>query len=226
VSPFGRAVLAPDLAALEQAAQRAGWATGAGDIEAVRSAALLLGWRAVPSRHGEPALDVLRPTTSEDAKPRSLSAQYGLGEQPLHTDGAHNQYSPPDIVVLAADQPSKTPTRLWRSGKAFLPGALPEFASHGVFLVDGGKHSFFATARERGRIRFDPGCMTPCDLRARQTVDFISQGHDQVVEHHWSSAGQVLVIDNRQTLHGRAALVEGDENRELHRMAFQLPEAK
>ena len=39
--------------------------------------------------------------------------------------------------------------------------------------------------------------------------------------HEWSAAGQVLVVDNRRTLHARSAVAEGDLERELTRIAFR-----
>jgi hypothetical protein len=215
---------APDLAELLVAAKPVGWATASGSIAAVRSEAHRLGWREVSSRTGDPPVDVLRPTTQADANPHSLSAIYGLGQQPLHTDGAHVEDEPPDVVVLAATEPNRTPTRLWcgRTGW-FYANSLPEFANHGVFLVSSGTETFFATARANGRIRYDPGCMTPCDLRARQVVEFVHAANAQAVEHHWTEPGQLLLIDNRQTLHARAAVAEGDAERTIARVAFRLP---
>jgi hypothetical protein len=101
-----------DFAALVSSAQRDGWASGKGDISLVRKQAASLGWAEVAVRRSDPPVAVLRPTDKAAAHPRSPSAQYGLGQQPLHTDGAHLA-DPPDVVVLASAHPSPTPTLLW-----------------------------------------------------------------------------------------------------------------
>jgi hypothetical protein len=55
----------------------------------VRKQAAALGWAEVATRRADPPLSVLRPAEPGAAHPRSLSAQYGLGQQPLHIAGAH-----------------------------------------------------------------------------------------------------------------------------------------
>jgi len=48
--------------------------------------------------------------------------------------------------------------------------------------------------------------MTPCDQRARQLSDYFVHLSDDAEEHQWTAANQVLVVDNRRTIHGRAAV--------------------
>jgi alpha-ketoglutarate-dependent taurine dioxygenase len=43
----------------------------------------------------------------------------------------------------------------------------------------------------------------------------------EVATFEWTSAGQVLVVDNRRALHSRAAVADGDMDRELIRVAFR-----
>ena len=62
------------------------------------------GWAEVRPSPGDAPVSVLRPAEASAAHPRSLSAPYGLGQQPLHTDGAHLP-DPPDIVVLISSHP-------------------------------------------------------------------------------------------------------------------------
>ena len=102
-----------DFGALVSAAQLNGWASGTGDIDSIREHAASLGWVEVPTRGGDAPVSVLRPTEASAAHPRSLSAEYGLGQQPLHTDGAH-MVDPPDIVVLISSRRSSTATHVWR----------------------------------------------------------------------------------------------------------------
>ena len=215
-----------DLEALRSGDARAkGWATGSGDVESIRKQAASLGWIDVAPRRGDTTVSMLRPVTESAAHPNSLSGVYGLGQQPLHTDGAHLPV-PPDVLVFICDRPSATSTRLWRPPRvpAGRPPGLtaPSSAlSHGMFLVRNGRDSFYAPVLSGSGYRYDPGCMTPCDARARKVQEHFEQQLSRASAHEWSAAGQVLVVDNRRTLHARSAVAEGDLDRELTRIAFR-----
>lgn len=219
-----------DLSALVSAAQRDGWASGSGGIDLVRGQAASLGWAEVTTRRGDPPVSVLRPAELDFAHPRSLSAQYGLGQQPLHTDGAHLP-DPADIVVLVSARASPTPTFVWTAAAHIGKGAGPIWSrlaafGHGMFLVHSGRDSFYAPVLSGGRFRYDPGCMTACDVRARQVDEYLASQLAEAAAFEWASSGQVLVIDNRRALHARAAIAEGDAGRELTRVAFRMRAAQ
>lgn len=200
---------------------RGGWTATDGDLRELRSAAQRLGWSELPNRRGDPSVTELRPRTEQQAKPNSLSTKYGTGAQPLHTDGAHLP-RPPDIVALVAKTPSRTPTRLWRT--LSITRAVPWEALHnGIFLVSSGRDSFFTPAAGDLGFRYDPGCMTPCDQRARATAEYFTEALEDADEHVWDMPGQILLIDNRRALHARAAVdSDTDAGRTLHRVAFAL----
>jgi Taurine catabolism dioxygenase TauD, TfdA family len=210
-----------DLKALAAAVLEDGWASGQGDVDSVRRQAASLGWAEVAPRRGDPAVSLLRPAGAGAAHPRSLSAVYGLGQQPLHTDGAHLS-APPDFIVLISQEPSATPTRLWQGGKSHSgrTGMPLDAMQHGMFLVRNGRDSFYAPALSGSRYRYDPGCMTACDARAREAAQYLDQQHAEATSHEWAG-GEVLVVDNRHALHARAAVAEGDLGRELARVAFR-----
>lgn len=205
---------------LEASARQHGWSTATGSMAEIRTAARFLGWEEVPTRMGEPAVASLRPIAQREAQPRSLSATYGTGAQPLHTDGAHLA-RPPDLVILCSDEPNQTPTLLWTilSDQNHRPGRW-SYLADGVFLVNNGRDSFFTTAELAAGFRYDPGCMYACDARARQVAEFFEGAVSDADHHAWVKAHQVLVIDNRKTLHARAALSDQDRSRLLHRIAF------
>jgi len=213
-------------------ANRNGWATETGDLETIRSDGRRAGWVEVPSRRKDPSVSVLQAKTQTAAAPASLSATYGLDAQPLHTDGAHLQI-PPDVIVLISQEASSTPTRLWRrrapdptaqwlsvKGERAFPTTA---AMYGMFLVSNGRDSFFSAAMpSRGKFRFDPGCMSPCDSRAHELVSYLEEEGLRTAETHaWTTGSQVLVINNRTALHARAAIAPGDEHRTLNRIAFR-----
>jgi alpha-ketoglutarate-dependent taurine dioxygenase len=97
-----------------------------------------------------------------------------------------------------------------------------------MFLVRNGRDSFYAPALSQQdlRYRYDPGCMTPCDARAREVARYFDEQLGNATAHEWAEAGQLLVIYNRDTLHARSAVAEGDQARELTRIAFHTKAAR
>lgn len=211
------------LDSLVDTAKRDGWATGRAPMMLIQTTAARLGWTEVPGRRGSPPVTTLRPTNQEDANPRSLSAHYGRGAQPLHTDGAHLA-KPPDVVILTCTGTSDTPTRLWKTNIkdsfSFWP---PDYVAHGVFLISNGRDSFFSTAFTSSGYRYDPGCMVPCDARARKAALFFEEEFENSSEHSWDEPGKILVIANRRALHARASATD-DALREIHRISYYLPQ--
>jgi hypothetical protein len=77
-----------------------------------------------------------------------------------------------------------------------------------------GRDSFFTSAFSNGRYRYDPGCMAARDARARQVKDYFISQLAVAATCEWTASGQVLVVDNRQALHTRASVAEGDMDQE------------
>lgn len=180
-----------------------------------------LGLVPAENRRGHSPVSALRPTRQGDAHPASLSAQVGLGEQPLHTDGAHLR-KVPDLVVMWSSTTSATPTRVWDARRA---GRGKD--DSGIFMIRSGGETWLSPARDSGGLRFDPGCMAPCDAFARETAQILqAPPPDQVHEIAWTKPGMVLVLRNRWVLHGRAAVVPGDEARTLGRVAYYTGSAR
>lgn len=210
-----------DLKAMVAEAHKTGWAVGSGAIEMLQWQVATIEAAEVPIRKGDPPVSLLRPVSEKDAHPNSLSAQYGTGAQPLHTDGAHLP-DPPDILILACETPSSVSTKLWRNATLFAQ-PVPSFLRHGVFAVLAGRNSFYATAHENRRFRYDPGCMVPCDKRAREAVEYFETALSDAVEHHWAEPNTILVIDNRKVLHARSSAAE-EPGRQIKRLALRLAE--
>ena len=210
-----------ELETLYEETQRTGWAAGTMSIAVLRDQMKKLHWNGAPIRRGENAFASLRPTATEDAPAASLSAIYGLGNQPLHTDGAHLKY-PPDIIILTSEFPNVTPTRLWslsadkRGSDMGFP--FQAFIS-GLFLVTGQGDNFLSLCLVEDNLRFDPGCMKACDKRALRVVSFLSEAISESIEHEWTTREGILMLDNRKTLHSRAAVQHGDLQREIIRVA-------
>lgn len=205
---------ATEFTKLVETAIKDGWAVGQTTLQALRVGAKLDGWSEVTQREGDPAVTDLRPVSAVAARAKSLSAKYGTGAQPLHTDGAHLEF-PPDVVILAAVSPSLTPTLLWKGRSWEAP------VKDGIFVVRSGGAAFLTTAWADGRFRFDPGCMEPADARARAVVEHFEEVRQRATRHEWTESGQVLVIDNTRSLHARAEVAPGDGGRVVQRVALR-----
>lgn len=198
---------------------RGGWATSSGTPEELKTSASRVGWEIVPNRPGEPVEQVLLPKQQSDAPPRSLSKIYGMGAQPLHTDGAHLT-RPPDFVALWSAEPNLTSTFVWSVRHASVK--IPYFdLKSGLFLVNSGPRQFLAHAYEGDTFRYDPGCMTPSDARAKIGAEYFRTAIADAHQHQWTQQNMLLIIDNRRALHARGAIEDGDRHsRQLVRLAF------
>lgn len=208
------------MAAVRSDLESQGWSRQKGTLEDLRRAAsedgLLSAARGTSSNER-----VLVPYEAAKAPRRSLSAVYGLGEQPLHSDGAHLRV-PPDVVVLHSAVPTPTSTVVWTPA---LHGddALPASARDGIFTVRGNGESFLAVARDRRGLRFDPVVMSPGDAFARETVAYLDAVRTRSEVHLWDEPDLLLFIDNRRALHARDEVLDA-ETRSISRIVYHWGE--
>jgi len=197
-----RAIIS-ELASAFEMARKDGWSTCVASLRDVIDQQGKLGVIVMPNGPKRDAISILKPTPSELARPASLSRLHGTSRFPLHTDGAHWP-EPPDFVLLEllAGKDSAA-TTLLPLAKLAHPSPVAEGLDHGVFLVGRGNSAFLATARTRKGLRYDSGCMTSLDGRARTVRDYVARIESHATEHRWAEPGQILVIDNRATIHGR-----------------------
>lgn len=179
----------------------------------------------VPTRRGNDAFDVLSPIDPATSRESSLSAQFGSGEFPFHTDTAH-WVVPSRYIVLACVNPGteSRPTRLldWRD--VSLSQQDSELLKTAAFRVVNGRRSFFSSVLSSKRIfvRYDPGCMVPVDSMSKRVKNFMSglKNERATKEVEWTT-GKVVVIDNWRVLHGRAAADTTSSDRSLIRFTIQ-----
>jgi alpha-ketoglutarate-dependent taurine dioxygenase len=175
----------------------------------------------VASRPSGPRVDRLAPVTANHSHPRSLSRVFGMGVFPLHTDTAHWPI-PARFVLLACVSPGRAgrKTLLLSISDLSLEPEEHRLLLSGVFLVRNGKNSFYASVLsvDRPFIRLDPGCMSPATSEGSRAWEMISRKtqHARPTAVIWQP-GDVLVIDNWRTLHGREA-ANGDEDRLIIRV--------
>lgn len=209
-----------DMADVRSDLRSLGWSRQSGTLdelrEAVRSDSFL-----VAVRGPRPGETVLVPHETSNAPKRSMSAVYGLGEQPLHSDGAHLRV-PPDVIVLHSAEPTPTPTVIWTP--PWRDAGRSIYSQHGIFTVRGNGESFLAVANDAGKLRFDPVVMSPGDAFARKTVDYFEEARCDAHTHLWDEPNLLLFVDNRRALHARGEVVDPD-SRSVSRIAYQWGEA-
>jgi alpha-ketoglutarate-dependent taurine dioxygenase len=158
------------------------------------------------SRGNGSAVDRLNPTRTEAAKPRSLSARFGAGGFPLHTDGAYVRQPPRLLVLYCVQDTEQRPTRLLRWDEADWSAELLSRLRRETYWFRNGRHSFLDSVVSPGRsfVRFDAGCMIPATRLASATLAELMERLSTrlCLELQWRP-GMTLIIDNWRMLHGR-----------------------
>lgn len=100
---------------------------------------------------------------------------------------------------------------------------------HGLFNVSTGHQVFLAPAAQgyggRMRVRYDPGCMSPADGRARRVMEFLEAAVTLAIPFPWDTPNTVLALNNRRMLHARED-ASGEPERLIERAALRVtPEA-
>ena len=198
------------------------WRVGRIWISISRDALLLRrssGLRQYQPGAGDTPIGSLLAKKSDRAHPASLSAAYGLDPFPLHTDGAHLVDPPEFILMEALKVEPGDHTLLLRINEADISNEM----RHGLFAVRSGALTRLQPAYDhRGFIRFDPGCMAPRDGLASEVCRYFQAVRGNARSHIWSSKpGSTLVIDNRQTLHGRPEVASCRAPRLLRRLMLR-----
>lgn len=165
----------------------------------------LLGTRAIG--RASALEEVVRPQTSDDAHPRSLSARYGLNALPFHVELSHRP-RPCRYLLLGCIEPG-SPSAV----TTLLDWRTLGFSSEELHLLEGapilvrtGRWSFYSAVLppDRGFLRYDPGCLEAVDERGRAALklleDRVALGSPDA--HEWRR-GDILIIDNWRVLHGR-----------------------
>jgi hypothetical protein len=166
----------------------------------------------VPSRSKNGFVDLLRPLDHKSARPNSLSAAYGVGPLPLHTDSANFRIPPRFVVLRIAPGCSSDRPTLVADGDGLL-SAEEEISDlrNDVWLVNGGRGRFYTSIVNDTLVpgfrivRYDEGCMRPIE-GAQQRANLVRTRVRELAvwKMHWRE-DFVLVLDNWRVLHGRGA---------------------
>jgi Taurine catabolism dioxygenase TauD, TfdA family len=176
----------------------------------------------IAARRGGPIISALRPTNSEYARRRSLSAKFSVGAFPCHTDTA-DWVIPCRFVLLACLEPGAgdRKTILLDSTTIGLTTEQRESLHTTPFRVVSGRRSFFSTVMQHGRrfLRYDPGCMRPLAIDGERVLGLLASDSwpELLTAIRWAR-GRLLVIDNWRMLHGRSSADADDSQPTLLRI--------
>jgi alpha-ketoglutarate-dependent taurine dioxygenase len=169
-------------------------------------------------------LKYITPLSTACAPILTLSARYGFGAFPLHTDTAYWPLPARYVLFMAMGTPSAC-TLVSPARDIFDSLSLPvrKAAEHSVSIVRTPHRSFYASIffkeNDSRGIRFDPCCVFPANSNADVFVKHFSVALLGVtpVKIKWTGAN-ALIIDNWKALHGREAVSSYDVNRVLTRV--------
>ena len=181
----------------------------------------------VPSRRGGPIIDSLKPVVSVNARKRSLSAVFGLGPFPYHTDSANFQVPPRFVIIRLANRAESDRPTLFVDGCKIPQSAVErQILARDVWVVNGGRGRFYTSAFNDSLIpgllviRYDPCCMRPAIQSASRSELLLrsrcSTAPTLVME--WSP-NRAVIFDNWRILHARGdALSSSESSRVLERI--------
>lgn len=207
--------------------ERDGWCRFASSSE--REAAIVLTVDRAVELLGRPAAgragathETIVPRVRSEAHPRSQSAAHGLDALPLHVELSHRMV-PCRYVVLGCLDPgrlgSATTTLEWR--KLGFTSEEMALLKSAPLLIRNGRKSFYSTAVPRdGRfLRYDGECVEAVNARGCAALETIRARLSSVAPvAHRLQRGDILVIDNWRTLHGREAVPEQSGRRLTRRL--------
>ena len=167
---------------------------------------------------GRALVQSLVPTAATEARVASMSAKYGLGQQPWHIDLAHWPV-PARYILFGCESPgnSSAATELTRCSALFRISVDLNAASTHPYLVRNGRESFYSTLLDKHRpfARLDPGCMDPRSDAARKLQTRIQSFRpESTMEIRWK-LGAILIVDNWKVAHRRLDATHATDRRLL-----------
>ena len=159
----------------------------------------------------------LRPVVNAAAPENTLSSRYGEGSFPLHTEGAYWRVPPRFLLLFCVDPGECEQVTLLLDGDPLRRDQENCSLATSPWLVSAGLRSFLSTVVGSDlRVRFDRDCMRPTTalglLAESKIRGFISSM--EPYRHRWRT-GDLLIIDNWRTLHGRGGSRQGADTRRL-----------
>lgn len=157
-----------------------------------------------------------RATSAQCARPNTLSSRYGLGEFPLHTDGAEMDH-PPRYVLLASTLPRVAATLVLS-----LKHPSGPLLNHGsaLFRVVGRRQCHFARFSENrpsgAMVRYNAATHRPMNDAAANIEADIAVSSPLAERIDWTRM-RAVIVDNWICLHGREQVEQSDRGK-MHRL--------
>jgi hypothetical protein len=179
--------------------------------------------RPVPSPTGE-LIKQLTPRSGAVSRKQTLSAAYGMGEFPLHTDTAFWPL-PCRYLIFRATGDVRRHTTVLTFARLLteLGSESSSLAERSIWLARTPERSFycsmtFAAAKERCW-RYDTQCMVPVNKAAKQIEEKVRCRIPSIKKDLVRLAdGVALVLCNWKVLHGRGPMPVGEKIRILERV--------
>lgn len=166
----------------------------------------------IPSRRGGSLIDILRVRPETEATPWSLSARFGKGAFPFHTDQAKLR-TPPRYIILRCRRlrASRRPTLIQDFNNLKLSSPEHSILSRAIWVVNGGRGCFLSPIFTKHQVsgesllRFDMNCMKPAHPQFAEAANILSEALSRTnpIRIEWYE-GLTIVLDNWRMLHARA----------------------
>lgn len=189
----------------------------------------------IPSKFDGSLVDILRVRSELEAPPWSLSARFGRGAFPFHTDQAKLR-TPPRYIILRCRRlrASKRPTLIQEFNNLMLSSSERATLSRSIWIVNGGRGCFLSPILAEQQVnkdpllRFDLSCMKPAHQRFAEAATLLNEALNRTkpISINWYE-GLTVVLDNWRVLHARAdnetcstqnSLNQEEEEREIERV--------
>jgi hypothetical protein len=165
------------------------------------------------------AVDRLSPRRPGDARPGTMSARYGMGAFPLHTDRAHWPVPPRYVLLRSIGETSDRPTTLLDAGPIVSQPRFRERLRRGKWLIRSDRGAFLCAVLAEAMFRYDTCCMLPADEAAAQLgQDLARELASASLELFTWMPRRILILDNWRVLHGRGTATAEDFGRILERV--------
>jgi hypothetical protein len=176
----------------------------------------------VSARLGGPLIDLLQVKAPDKAHPNSLSARFGTGAFPFHTDGAHHEKVPRFLFMRLIQPKQSLRKTLLLDFRNALKTEENQILCSEMWRFRGGARPFLSPILGNGFLRFDPCIMKPAISGRKVAVNIVNRILEEApkVAFEWERP-RVLVLDNHRMVHSREAEPEGtgeDEVRTLERV--------
>jgi hypothetical protein len=176
-----------------------------------------------PIRHPNGSyIKTLRVTCQSAAPVNSLSARYGTGMFPFHTDTAF--WNPPARLVLlrGVNGDLRRPTFIKPFNDLF-EGVVAHHLRRSIWICDTGKRKFYTTLsfenHDEQVFRYDPNCMRAANSKAQEIEILLRERCSDLrnLRIEWKP-NRVAIIRNWTHLHARGFPFDGEQGRTLQRI--------